>query len=206
MANIKKSSLKEKYKNNYLPDFNSDYTELCMEILSQIDISELSFLQKNFLETRGNNFGWFFPEMHSNGYSCRDLRTLVDLFEDVSLQKRYDSSYNMVNYVVNSVYRHIDLHDGHLTKQELFQDLGVRNLLVQDNFTRVVNYLWKIREKVPDAKICIGNTGLTRNRNKTCKEITFSQKGLIDAVAFGCSYNELCHHNYEGAKKLIYTR
>ena len=200
------------YKSGQIPNFKTENSDLCKMILSQLDISDLKFLCENFLNSKGNIGGYFFTEKYGvskKSYGEFDnsntFYALVELFNNEVMQRRYEETYNMVNYVINSVYRNIDFYSGELTKVVLLESLPVRNLLVQEKFVDVVEYLWHEREVVPGARICIGNFGLTRNRNKTAKQITFSQKALIEAVAFGCSYDELCNGNYEGAKKLIYV-
>ena len=78
-------------------------------------------------------------------------------------------------------------------------------MLVKDKFSDIVDYLWTIRSEVVDSRCSIGNHGLSMNRNKTKKKFTSSQNALVEAVAYGCTLDELEKGNYEGAKRLIYV-
>lgn len=198
------------FQSEQLPNFKEENKELCQSILSEIDIKKFGFLTMSFLDAKNNLGGYFFPERY-NIKNCLfnddkvNLNDLLELFEDKVIQGNFEGTYNMINYIVNSVYRNIEAYDGELTKDILFEELPIRKLIVKEKFSEIVSSLWEIRENIPGARICIGNAGLTRNKNASLKYATLTQTELVNSIAFGCSYDELTQGNYEGAKKLIYV-
>lgn len=202
-----------RYKSDRFPDFKDEYSNLYKQVLSKIDAFELEFLwRRGFFTCKNNLKGAFYPGEYGISMSdfkseSNSIQSLVNIFDESSdLKNFYEGTYNTLNYVVNGVYKAVNSFNGEVSdKNELFKDFPIRALVVQEHFVDIVEYLWQVREVVPDAKLCICNHGLAKNRGKTSKTITPDQKMLIQAIAFGCTLEELEEKNYEGAKRLIYV-
>lgn len=206
-------SIQEQFASSYIPDFNSDYMYKCMQLCMDFDVTRLPFFWKSACFDAASNLnGDFYVGMFGKDKSflekkfMHNLGYLSLLFGNEDLAYSYEGTSNNINFLVNSIYRSVSRHDGIIDSANmLLIDMPEKEEIVKENFVDVVDYLWELRSKVVDSRSSIGNHGLTANKSKVKKNISSQQMALIEAVAFGCSVDELKHHDYDGAKKLIYV-
>lgn len=206
-------SIQEQFASSILPDYNFDYVYKCRQLSMDFDVMQLPYLWKSAcFNSAGNLKGDFYAGMFGKDKTVLEKRWMHNLgylsllFTDESLVSNYEGTYNTINYLINSIYRNISFYDGNINSVNmLFTDMCEKEELVKDRFVDVVDYLWELRNEVIGSRSSIGNHGLTANRNKVTRCISEQQSALIEAVAFGCSLDELEKGNYEGAKKLIYV-
>lgn len=206
-------TLQEEFKSERLPDYNSDYLYRAKQLSLEFDVFSLPFTWRcACFDSHNNSKGDFYVGMFGKDKSNLDQKWMHNLgylsllFQDESLWRNYEGTYNVINYMVNGIYRELMRNDGNVENvSDLFRDLPEKEEIVRDKFRDVVDYLWTIRSEVVDSRSSVDNHGLTLNRAKTKKKLSLSQKALIEAVAYGCSLEELEDGNYEGAKRLIYV-
>jgi len=201
------------YSSDRLPDYREEYNVLCNQILLEYNVFDFEFLSfDGFFGVRNNKFGdfsqpicGFTDTVFDKKWRC-NLGYLALIFNSENLKINYEGSYNTLNYIINFLYKEIYNCDGNISCiNDLFSDIFLRKEAVQDNFTKIVDELWEIRNNILGSRLSIGNQGLSKNRYKFGKRISRSQKMLIDALAYGCSLKELNEGNYEGAKRLVYV-
>lgn len=206
-------AVQEQFRSDRLPDFNSDYLYKAKHLSLEFDVENLPFTWRSAcFDSNNNSKGDFYIGLFGSDKSDLDnkwrhnLGYMSLLFQDDELRKNYEGTYNVVNYMINGIYKELDRCDGKIDSvEQLLVDLPEKEEIVRDKFSDVADYLWTVRREVFESRSSIGNQGLTLNRNKTKKKLSTSQKALIEAVAYGCSLEELEKGNYEGAKRLIYV-
>lgn len=210
---LEKYEIQEQFRSDRLPDFSLDNLYKVKQLSLEFDMDMLPFFWKcACFDSNNNSKGDFYIGMFGSDKGELDrkwmhnLGYMLLLFQEESLRADYEGVYNTVNYMVNGIYKELNRWGGNVCNiHQIFSDLREKKAVVQDNFSDVVAYLWTVRNAVFDSRSSIGNQGLTVNRCKTNKKLSDSQKALIEAVAYGCSLDELEKGNYEGAKRLIYV-
>lgn len=200
------------FRSDRLPNFKQEYFQHCQQLMLEFNVWSLPELWRAAcFDARNNSEGNFYGGMFGFTKGALDekwkhnLGYLAMLFQNQGMRRDYEGTYNTLNYVINGIYKEMDSVGKVDDVSLLFEDLGEREMLVQDRFTDVVEYLWQLREDVPGARLSVSNHGLTKNRQKRGKAVSISQKALMEADAFGCGADELESRNYEGAKRLIYV-
>lgn len=205
--------IQQQFTSSRLPDYNSDYMYRAKQLSLELDVSRVERMWKSAcFDSRSNIKGDFYTGVFGSDNSQLDKKWMHNLgyisllFQDENLRKNYEGTYNTVNYLLNGIYKELNRRSGSIeTVDDLFYVLPEKEELVKDKFSDIVDYLWTIRSEIPDSRSSIGNHGLSMNRSKVKKKFTSSQNALIEAVAYGCTLDELEKGNYEGAKRLIYV-
>ncbi len=127
-----------------------------------------------------------------------NLAFLKLLFNDPEYRVGYEAVYNNLNFIENAIYRRIAVSRLLFTDVDLLMKTQPeKEEVVEDRLEDVVRYLSGIMDAVPGAACSVNDGRL----NEVCS----GQKALIEAVAFGCTMEELQKGDYQGAKKLIYV-
>lgn len=205
----------EHFKSDRLPDFNPEYLCRASQLALEFDVMSLPSMWKSAcFDSNNNSKGDFYLGMFGYDKDALDQKWMHNLgylsllFRDENLRRQYEGTYNVVNYMINGIYKELNRRSGSIeTVDHLFYVLPEKEDLVKDRFSDIVEYLWTVRSEVPGSRSSIGNQGLTANREstKTKKKWSSSQNALIESVAYGCTLDELEKGNYEGAKRLIYV-
>lgn len=202
------------YRSDRLPNYQEQYRNLCNMLLLEQEIFNYNFLFREGFNAPGNNNGGDFSQVFAHNIIYKkfdykwhyNLGYISLLFQDGGLKRDYEGTYNTLNYLINAIYKEIAFYDGRIpSKERLFTDIILRREAVEDNFVKIVEYLWQTRESIPNSRLSIGNHGLTKNRSKSGDSFSITQQLFIDAIAHGCTINELEDNNFEGAKRLIYV-
>lgn len=200
-----------KYRSSRLPNFDYSYLEKCNQLIFNFDIMRLGLLwSEACLDKKNNSRGDFYIGMFGTDGSAIDLKLRHNLaylsliFQNECMQREYECAYNAVNFVVNSIYKALGNHFCSIdTVDDLFKDFALKKEVVYNNFSNVIKYLRNESFSIMDSRLFVGNYVLAKNPSKSVRVVR--AQGLIDAVAFGCSLDELQQGNYEGAKRLIYV-
>lgn len=206
-----------------IPYYDEKLESKCLDILKQISIENFYFLTRSFVE-KGNGESLFANKAVldfladcsgvSNGILMmvlenpdiggRDmyLSSFEKFFSEESLQKRYKRSFNIYNYIKSYIYQCLRSKSS-VDRETIFKDYGFKQLLVEKRLQEVASYLMEVRG-TGDLKCAIANAGLSRTAKKVSGEVTFNQRRLVEAVAFGTTLEKLNAGNYEDSKKLIY--
>lgn len=206
-----------------IPYYDEKLENKCLDILKELSIENFYFLTRSFVEKR-NGESLFANKAvldylaDCSGLSNRMLMmglenpsvaghdiclgTFEKFFSEESLQKRYKRSFNIYNYIKSYIYQCLR-KDSEINRKVIFSDYGFKQLIVEKRLQEVAAYLLEIRG-TGDLKCAIANAGLSRTAKKVSGEVTFNQRRLVEAVAFGTTLEKLNAGNYEDSKKLIY--
>ena len=206
-------AIQEQFRSERMPDFNPEYLYRAKQLSLEFDVENLPLTWRSAcFDSNNNSKGDFYIGMFGKDKSALDKKWMHNLgylsllFQDETLRRQYEGTYNVVNYMINGIYKELNRRSCSIeTVDALLYELPEKEDLVKDKFSDVVDYLWTIRSEVPAARSSIGNHGLTMNKSKIKGKWTIPQKALIEAVAYGCTLDELDKGNYEGAKRLIYV-
>lgn len=206
-------AVQEQFRSDRLPDFNPEHLYRAKQLSLEFDVENLPFTWRSAcFDSNNNSKGDFYVGVFGSDKCTLDKKWMHNLgylsllFQDETLRRQYEGTYNVINYMINGIYKELNRRsDSFETVDPLFYELPEKEELVMDKFADVVDYLWTVRSEVPGSRSSIGNQGLTMNRGKTKRKWSAAQKALIEAVAYGCTLDELDKGNYEGAKRLIYV-
>lgn len=207
-----------------IPYYDESLEDKCFSILDNLTVNKFFFFLRTFVE-KGNNGNKltscsgdakYMAECFNisvndvltlfyNSRFCGDQLTLANFekfFDEETVRKNYSNSFNVYNYIKSYIYQSLR-ENYESTSESIFSDYGLKQLIVERDLQKVAAYLCKVRGN--DGLRCsIANAGLSRTAKKVSGEITFNQKRLIEAVAFGTTLEKLNAGNYEDSKKLIY--
>lgn len=193
-----------------LPNYKVENEEFCLQLLNQIIINELPFLEAVMgRDAKGVNAMSFL--MHSrigeglNGDNC-SLIKLDDFFKNYHNVNSHEGVYNTFNYVKNYIYGLL-ISNQNIFKEDIFADYEDKYCLVCEQIADIASYLYEIRKDADEIKLSIGNAGLyaTTMRNDTIKPLSRFQRRFVDAIAFGISYEKLEKKDYEECKRLLFV-
>ena len=199
------------FRSDRLPDFDEEYLCKVNQLALEFNVDRLpNFWRSACFDYKNNAKGDFYIGMFGSGKDELDKKWMHNLgymsllFQDEKLRSQYEGSFNCVNYLINGLYKEVKGKNIE-SIDDVFNDMDDREDLVMQRFSDVCEYLWEQRNSVVDSRMSVGNHGLKSNLSKTKKGFSEQQMAVVEAVAFGCSLDELSHENYEGAKRLIFV-
>lgn len=203
--------IQNKYRSSRLPNFDFRYFRKCNQLCFDFDIMRLGLTwSESCLDDKANSGGNFYPGLFgidSGDASLRvrhNLAYLASLFEEDSVRKDYECAYNTVNFIINGVHKSVSKKLGDVESvDDLFQDFSLKQEIVCNQLPNIALYLREEIAKAPDSRLSVGSYILTHGVSTSGKAPKV--QGLIEALTFGCSMDELRQGNYEGAKRLIYV-
>lgn len=206
-----------------IPYYDEKLESKCFDILEQISIENFYFLTRSFVE-KGNGESLFANKavldylVDCSGVSRKILMMVFEnpnicghnlylsifekFFSEENLQNRYKRSFNIYNYIKSYIYQCLR-SESSVDRETIFKDYGLKQLIVERKLQEIAAYLMEMRGN-GDLKCSVANAGLSRTAKKVSGKVTFYQKRLIEAVAFGTTLEKLENGNYEDSKKLIY--
>lgn len=210
-SELEKFLSQKDFTSDRFPDYNFDFVTKCNQLMLEFDVSRLPKLWQSTCFDSGNNSnGDFYIGMFGKDKDALERKWMHNLgyisllFADENLRRDYEGSYNTVNYLINGIYK--DLNSGNVSSvDDLFLEFDERKAIATERFRDIVYYLCSVRQGVYGARSSIGNHGLTVNARKVTDGVSNHQAALIEAIAYGCSLDELKSENYEGTKRLIYV-
>lgn len=128
---------------------------------------------------------------------------LYNFFSNFENVVNHQGAFYTLKYVSDTLNRILvgDEKDFELINK----DMEIKKEILYGNFTELVSYLLEIRNSIENAKVSVCNQGLNRVRNKQNRALTYNEKRLIEAVAFGTTLDKIKEGNYEDSKGLIFV-
>ncbi len=205
------SLTQNRYRSSRLPNYDFRYFRKCNQLCFDFDIMRLGLVwSESCFSGNANRGGNFYPGIFgidSGDASFRvrhNLAYLASLFEEDSVRKDYECAYNTVNFIINGIYKSVSEKLGDVESvDDLFHDFSLKQEVVCNQLPNIALYLRDIIAKVPDSRLSVGSYILTHGVSTSGKAPKV--QGLVEALTFGCSMDELRQGNYEGAKRLIYV-
>lgn len=207
--------------------YDENNEEKCLEILENMDLSQFFFFCRSFVESgnkgpklRDLGFKNFFEveylavcfnvvpsKIALLGYTENflDRMPLVNMekfFELESIKSCYENSYNIYNYIKSYIYQCL-MYNKDIDAKDIFSDYSEKKFIVASKLKEMASYLYEVRGN-DGARCSVANGGLSRTANKKGDQITFGQKRLVEALAFGTTKEKIINGDYSDTKKLIY--
>lgn len=133
------------------------------------------------------------------------LAYLDEIFKNLDNVLNYQGSYIVYLYV-KSVLKEFLKEDTPQTDKELvYKDYNQKLDLVLTDLSTVASYLLGIREQIPNSRLALCNSGLSKVARKVSgTSISVVQNTFASGIAFGTTLEKLENGNYEDAKRLIF--
>lgn len=191
--------LNEKYQVSNIPDFKLEYKDNVISLLNNLYIKDFYYMEFYL------NCDKIKKYISLNKQLSISLYKYYLLYKTSNLKLDMEQSYNILNYVINSLYRYCvnsseDILNSKLFLEQINKNKELVKLQVNDIFMNLYNTMLNI----PNSRLSIGDINLlTSNLNKNI--LSNKQLYLMEAISIGCSKQELEDKNYNGIKKLIYV-
>lgn len=191
--------LNEKYQVSNIPDYKLEYKDNVISILNNLYIKDFPYMEFYLNCDRIKKY------ISLNKQLSISLYKYYLLYKTSNLKLDMEQSYNILNYVINSLYRYCANSSKDILNSKLFLEQVNRNReLVKLQVNDIFMYLHNTMLSIPDSRLSIGDINLlTSNLNKNI--LSNKQLYLMEAISIGCSKQELEDKNYNGIKKLIYV-
>ena len=137
----------------------------------------------------------------------KDTKKIINLyyfFLDFENVINHQSVFYMFKYISDTLNKIL------VDKNEDDFDLINKNMeekskILYDNFTDLVAYLLEIRNSKENARLAICNIGLNKVKDIQERVLTYNERSIIKAVAFGTTLDKIKNGNYEDSKNLIFV-
>ena len=191
--------LNEKYQVSNIPDYKLEYKDNVISLLNNLYIKDFCYMEFYLNCDRIKKY------ISLNKQLSISLYKYYLLYKTSNLKLDMEQSYNILNYVINSLYRYCANSSEDILNSKLFLEQVNRNReLVKLQVNDIFMYLHNTMLSIPNSRLSIGDINLlTSNLNKNI--LSNKQLYLMEAISIGCSKQELEDKNYNGIKKLIYV-
>ena len=191
--------LNEKYQVSNIPDYKLEYKDNVINLLNNLYIKDFPYMEFYL------NCDKIKKYISLNKQLSISLYKYYLLYKTSNLKLDMEQSYNILNYVINSLYRYCANSSEDILNSKLFLEQVNRNReLVKLQVNDIFMYLHNTMLSIPNSRLSIGDINLlTSNLNKNI--LSNKQLYLMEAISIGCSKQELEDKNYNGIKKLIYV-
>ena len=191
--------LNEKYQVSNIPDYKLEYKDNVISLLNNLYIKDFYYMEFYLKCDKIKKY------ISLNKQLSISLYKYYLLYKTSNLKLDMEQSYNILNYVINSLYRYCANSSEDILNSKLFLEQVNRNRkLVKLQVNDIFMYLHNTMLSIPDSRLSIGDINLlTSNLNKNI--LSNKQLYLMEAISIGCSKQELEDKNYNGIKKLIYV-
>lgn len=196
------------FSSDRIPYYDKENEERCYQLLDGLFVFDFPFLKRTFYHPVANRARQIPLDKI---LLCSEKVNLVDEYGDLSLtdlERFFESSfniyyhegtYNILNYIKNYVYRVLSEDTGYGIN-DLFFQYEEKVLAATDRLNEITEFL---RDTKAGTNLCLsfGNRGLNTISTGT---VSFAQKTLIEAVAFGTSLEQLEQGDFEDCKRLLF--
>lgn len=191
--------LNKKYQVSSIPDYKLEYKDNVISLLNNLYIKDFYYMEFYL------NCDKIKKYISLNKQLSISLYKYYLLYKTSNLKLDMEQSYNILNYVINSLYRYCANSSEDILNSKLFLEQVNRNRkLVKLQVNDIFAYLYNTMLNIPNSRLSIGDINLlTSNLNKNI--LSNKQLYLMEALSIGCSKQELENRNYNGIKKLIYV-
>lgn len=198
------------FSSDRMPNYRYENEGRCLELLNEIKLSELSFLEAAMTrDAKGVNTMSFLPISRIDKDLKRENCTLMSLdtfFKNDDYIDCHEGVYNTFNYIKNYIY-YLLMNNSSLDRDAVFADYDEKYIMVCEQIADIASYLYEMRKSSEKLKLSIGNAGLhsTTKRKDISKPLSCFQRRFVDAIAFGTSYEKLEKRDYEDCKRLLFV-
>lgn len=191
--------LNEKYQVSNIPDYKLEYKDNVISILNNLYIKDFYYMEFYLNCDRIKKY------ISLNKQLSISLYKYYLLYKTSNLKIDMEQSYNILNYVINSLYRYCANSSEDILNSKLFlEQISENKELVKLQVNDIFMYLYNTMLNIPNSRLSIGDINLlTSNLDKNV--LSNKQLYLMEALSIGCSKQELKNRNYNGIKKLIYV-
>ena len=196
----KELGLKE-FSSRRLYNYKEENEEKYLEIIKNIRINSLQFLCSSLSDRTVNTYTiWRFRE--EDKYS---LFYLENFYKDPYNTYHREGGFNTYNYIKDYIYGLL-LSNSNISVSDVFYQYDEKMKLVSYNIAEVAAYLYEYMKNVDGIKFSVGRQGLANTARRVNRNAPLSpyQEKLVQAVAFGTSYEKLESRDYEHAKRLLF--
>lgn len=184
-----------------LSNYREENEEKYLEIIKNIKINSLPFLCNSLNDRTVNIFPiWRF--MTEDNYS---LFYLEIFYKEPYNTYHREGGFNTYNYIKDYIYGLL-LSNSNLSAEDVFYQYDEKMKLVSYNIAEVAAYLYEYMKNVDGIKFSVGRQGLANTARRINRNAPLSsyQEKLVQAVAFGISYEKLEARDYEHTKRLLF--
>lgn len=190
------------YRSDRLPFYKKEHEEKCQWLFRELLRDDFHFVKKCFWSEKVGDDS--IPI--SSYFNLHFLSDIEQTIVDNDLLESYENTYNSLYYIKNYIYFMLENYPGMVEKKEQLWFLyDEKYAMVLENLPEIAKQLVHFREKIPNSKLSIGNRTILKTSHKKGTSISYGQEELIEALAFGCSYDKLKEGNFEDAKRLLYV-
>lgn len=133
------------------------------------------------------------------------LAYLDEMFKNIDNVLNYQGTYTVYSYVKRVLKEALRDEISQSDKEIIYKDYNQKLDLVLDNLSGIASYLLNIREQIPNSRLALCNSGLSKVARKEPETgITFNQNIFASGIALGTTLEKLEAGNYEDAKRLIF--
>ena len=118
---------------------------------------------------------------------------------------REENEEKYLEIILKTIYGLL-INNSNLSVQDVFYQYDEKMKIVSQNIAEVAAYLYEYMKNVDGIKFSVGRQGLANTARRTNRNAPLSpyQEKLVQAVAFGASYEKLESGDYEHAKRLLF--
>lgn len=191
--------LNEKYQVSNIPDYKLEYKDNVISLLNNLYIKDFYYMEFYL------NCDKIKKYISLNKQLSISLYKYYLLYKTSNLKLDMEQSYNILNYVINSLYRYCANSSEDILNSKLFlEQINKNKELVKLQVNDIFMYLHNTMLSIPNSRLSIGDINLlTSNLNKNI--LSNKQLYLMEVISIGCSKQEFEDKNYNGIKKLIYV-
>lgn len=191
--------LNKKYQASSIPDYKLKYKNIVISLLNDLYIKDFLYMEFYLNCDRIKRYISLDKQLSMSLYKY------YLLYKTSNLKIDMEQSYNILNYVINSLYRYCANSSEDILNSKLFLEQINRNReLVKLQVNDIFMYLYNTMLNITNSRLSIGDINLlTSNLNKNI--LSNKQLYLMEAISIGCFKQELENRNYNGIKKLIYV-
>lgn len=196
---LNENLLNQKYQVSSIPDYKLKYKDNVISLLDNLYIKDFIYME------------FYLNCDKIKKYIALDKQLSMSLYKYYLLYKTsnlkldMEQSYNILNYVINSLYRYCANSGEDILNSKLFlEQISENKELVKLQVNDIFAYLYNTMLNIPNSRLSIGDINvLTSNLDKNI--LSNKQLYLMEAISIGCSKQELENRNCNGIKKLIYV-
>ena len=189
------------FSSRRLYNYREENVEKYLEIIKNIRINSLPFLCSSLNDRTVNTYPiWRF--MAEDNYS---LFYLENFYKEPYNTYHREGGFNTYNYIKDYIYGLL-LNDSNIGASDVFFQYDKKMKLVGYNIAEVAAYLYEYMKNLDGIKFSVGRQGIANTARRTNRNAPLSpyQEKLVQAVAFGTTYEKLEAGDYEHAKRLLF--
>ena len=181
---LNENLLSQKYQVSSIPDYKLKYKDNVISLLDNLYIKDFLYME------------FYLNCDKIKKYIALDKQLSMSLYKYYLLYKTsnlkldMEQSYNILNYVINSLYRYCaNSSEDKLNSKLFLEQISENKELVKLQVNDIFVYLYNTMLNIPNSRLSIGDINLlTSNLDKNI--LSNKQLYLMEALSIGCSKQE----------------